>query len=243
MAADNADAPLNMLWSLHESATGMCVRASEELRMLVERIRVREWADPAKLVAVGKPKPSVVEEIKRVAAQGAAIIETAGGDERVREEHVTDAERQLLEKLRACVENGEAWEKRAKAVGGRRRRREPQAAGGFGEARRRGAKNSRGVDALQGALRRERRRAVVGREGAAVPQGEAAHAAGRERAAADARARGASDSRRREVFRLRQGARRARGTRRGRQGVGRARGGGWSTTGARTARSRSSSSS
>ena len=116
VAADNADAPLNMLWSLHESATGMCVRASEELRMLVERIRVREWADPAKLVAVGKPKPSVVEEIKRVAAQGAAIIETAGGDERVREEHVTDAERQLLEKLRACVENGEAWEKRAKAV-------------------------------------------------------------------------------------------------------------------------------
>jgi hypothetical protein len=50
----------------------------EEVDALEERIRVREWADPAKRVAAGKPTAATLAEIRELVAAGAAILEGAG---------------------------------------------------------------------------------------------------------------------------------------------------------------------
>ena len=139
--ADESDAKIERLAELLERGGALEVRP-EEVDALAERIRVREWADPAKRVAAGKPEPTQLAEIRAVVARGAAIIEGArpggGGGQAhasasgkgsksrkgaasggpspeppVDEDHVTDFERSLLERLRANVASGEAWEKRA----------------------------------------------------------------------------------------------------------------------------------
>ena len=139
--ADESDAKIERLAELLERGGALEV-TPEEVDALVERIRVREWADPAKRVAAGKPEPTPLAEIRAVVARGAAIIEGArpggGGGQAhasasgkgsksrkgaasgepspeppVDEDHVTDFERSLLERLRANVASGEAWEKRA----------------------------------------------------------------------------------------------------------------------------------
>jgi len=122
----------------------------EEVDALEERIRVREWADPAKRVAAGKPTAATLAEIRELVAAGAAILEGAGAgaapaekekekekDKKrggrkkgrasrsppappppvaVRDDHVKDFERQLLERLRASVVAGEAWEAKASSA-------------------------------------------------------------------------------------------------------------------------------
>ena len=157
--ADEQNAKLERLRSLLEEGESMAVCPVTDLAALRERIRVREWADPAKLVAAGKPDPISLDEIRAVVAAGAAIIEgvktpekapeppapTAKGGKKgkkgggggkkapttdaesdaaappavpppVDEDHVTDQERALLDRLRQNVANGEAWEKRAAAM-------------------------------------------------------------------------------------------------------------------------------
>ena len=47
----------------------------EEVDALQERIRVREWADPAKRVAAGKPTAATLREIRELVKSGAAILE------------------------------------------------------------------------------------------------------------------------------------------------------------------------
>ena len=157
--ADEQNAKLERLRSLLDEGESMTVCPVTDLAALRERIRVREWADPAKLVAAGKPDPISLDEIRAVVAAGAAIIEgvktpekapeppapTAKGGKKgkkgggggkkapttdaesdaaappavpppVDEDHVTDQERALLDRLRQNVANGEAWEKRAAAM-------------------------------------------------------------------------------------------------------------------------------
>ena len=121
--ADEANKSLETLVELLEAGEAMTVGV-EEITMLRERIRVRRWADAARLVAVGKPEPISLEEVRDAVAAGAAIIEGSGEASQkakkgakaelpVDEDHVTDSERGLLERLRVNVANGEAWEKRA----------------------------------------------------------------------------------------------------------------------------------
>ena len=73
--ADEQNAKLERLRSLLEEGESMTVCPATDLAALRERIRVREWADPAKLVAAGKPDPISLDEIRAVVAAGAAIIE------------------------------------------------------------------------------------------------------------------------------------------------------------------------
>ena len=145
--ADEGNAKLEKLRALLEEGEGMSVCPVTDLSALRERIRVREWADPAKLVAAGKPNPASLEDVRAVVAAGAAIIEGVktpekppepaaksgkkgkkGGAKKaasspepsveaaVDEDHVTDQERALLDRLRSNMANGEAWEKRAAAM-------------------------------------------------------------------------------------------------------------------------------
>jgi hypothetical protein len=130
--ADAANKSLQILTELLDAGEAMTV-GTEELEMLRERIRVREWADHARQVAVGKPEPTPLDEVRDLVTAGAAIIEGGGSNNKtsgkskasaaaaavkppVNEEHVTDFERSLLERLRASVANGEAWEKKAAAL-------------------------------------------------------------------------------------------------------------------------------
>ena len=50
----------------------------DETDALRERIRVREWADPARRIAAGKPAAASLGEIRAAVAEGAAILEGTG---------------------------------------------------------------------------------------------------------------------------------------------------------------------
>ena len=129
MAADNGNAATGALRELLEAGEAMPV-GTAQMHMLRARIRVREWADVARNVALGKPNPSPLSEVRQSVAAGAAIIEGSAGAasakagrpaktaapgppvaaaaKSVDAKFVTDFERSLLERLRVNVGNGEA---------------------------------------------------------------------------------------------------------------------------------------
>ena len=248
--ADEADAKLDVLKRLLSRArptakpehrlddpNGPLLVLPEEVDALESRIRVREWADPAKRVAAGKPTAATLAETRLVAA-GAAILEGTGAGAGAGA--AAEKEKEKEKKRGSRKKGGASRSPRPPAPGGcaRRPRKDfgAAAAGAFARERRRGGvgagvlrpggaaagalppledverlvKEEAGIPAtLEGSAELARPEARRCGEGAGLPQGKA-HAPRRQRAVARAGARRAPGAGRRQVLGGGEGWRRSR---------------------------------